>query len=193
MRCQRHCRGLIPAFPKKIFGHVLLIAGSPTMLGAAALCSLAAFAFRGRTGDRGCSQEPEFEPSKEDHQLRHDPALAQSRTGSFSIKAFDQISHMWDRFDALAVGPGLGRSLAAFNCPARSSGIAPSRWSWMPTRCLPWQGHTSLLLKAPAPRVLTPHAGEMARLNSQAVAQTEGQRLKAARDFARAAPLRSFV
>jgi len=42
-------------------------------------------------------------------------------------------------------------------------------------------GHTSLLLKAPAPRVLTPHAGEMARLNSQAVAQTEGQRLKAAR------------
>ena len=45
-------------------------------------------------------------------------------------------------------------------------------------------GHTDILLKAKAARVLTPHAGEMSRLTGQPVDENQAARLKTARDFA---------
>jgi hypothetical protein len=32
--------------------------------------------------------------------------LAQSRTGTFSLKAYDQLKKIWDQFDAICHWPG---------------------------------------------------------------------------------------
>ncbi len=110
--------------------------------------------------------------------------LDQSRDGVFSLKAYGQIKKIWDRFDAIAIGPGLGREATTqqlarqviIHCPKPSVIDADALFAL--------SGHTDILLKAAGPRLLTPHSGEMSRLTGKPVAKIEAARMKTARDFA---------
>jgi hydroxyethylthiazole kinase-like uncharacterized protein yjeF len=169
---------------KKDFGHPLIIAGSPSMLGAAALSSLAAM--RSGAGmvtvavPRGLNLTLQ---EKISNVIMTQP-LAQGRAGAFSLKAYDQLKKIWDRFDAIAIGPGLGRDPGTqqfvrqviIHCPKPLLIDADALFALGP--------RLSILLKAKGPRVLTPHAGEMSRLTGQSIEEIDASRLKTTRDFA---------
>ena len=131
--------------------------------------------------------------------------LAQNRTGAFSLKAYDQLKKIWDQFDAIAIGPGIGRDLATMqfarqiiiHCPKPLVIDADALFAIFPVPsksqgCVIAKSVAkrrdeaiSILRKAKGPRILTPHSGEMSRLTGQSVKEIEGSRLKTARDFAR--------
>src|ERR1700722_17660069 len=100
-----------PRSSKKDFGHLFIIAGSPSMLGAAALSSLAAMRSGAGLVTAAVPQGLNLTLQKKISNVVMTKPLAQSRTGAFSSKAYDQIKKIWDQYDAVAIGPGLGREL----------------------------------------------------------------------------------
>ena len=111
--------------------------------------------------------------------------LAQSRSGAFSLKAYDQLKKIWDQFDAIAIGPGLGREPATLQLARQVIIHCPKPLVIDADALFALAGHTQILLKAKAARVLTPHSGEMSRLTNLRPKEIEAGRLKTARDFAR--------
>jgi NAD(P)H-hydrate epimerase len=126
-------------------GSVLVVGGSPGMSGA--LCLAAEAAFRADAGYVAVATHPETLPVVEARVLE-------------AVKApLDEVGRLAERASAVAVGPGLGRGaeeralvkrlLRELEIPAVVDADAlfdlePDDW--------------------PAPRVLTPHSGELARL-----------------------------
>jgi ADP-dependent NAD(P)H-hydrate dehydratase / NAD(P)H-hydrate epimerase len=143
-------------------GSVLVVGGSPGMSGA--VCLTAEAAFRADAGYVAVATHPESLPVVEARLLE-------------AVKGpLDRIDRFAERASALAVGPGLGRGegeralvrrlLRELDLPAVADADAlfelePADW--------------------PAPRVLTPHAGELARLIGQEAGWVGEHRLEALR------------
>jgi ADP-dependent NAD(P)H-hydrate dehydratase / NAD(P)H-hydrate epimerase len=143
-------------------GSVLVVGGSPGMSGA--VCLTAEAAFRADAGYVAVATHPEALPVVEARLLE-------------AVKGpLDRIDRFAERASALAVGPGLGRGdgeralvrrlLRELDLPAVADADAlfelePADW--------------------PAPRVLTPHAGELARLIGQEPGWVDEHRLEALR------------
>ena len=84
-----------------------------------------------------------------------------------------------ERADAVALGPGLGRSAEAHALVARCSSGSSFRSSSTPMR-----SSASSRVARSHPTVLTPHAGELARLLDRDSAWVDAHRLEAARECA---------
>lgn len=110
--------------------------------------------------------------------------LAQGRSGSFSLKAYGQLKKIWGQFDAIAIGPGIGRDLATMQLARQMMTHCPKPLVIDADALFALAGHTEILRKAKGVRVLTPHSGEMSRLTGQSIRIIEGSRLITARDFA---------
>jgi ADP-dependent NAD(P)H-hydrate dehydratase / NAD(P)H-hydrate epimerase len=142
-------------------GAVLLIGGSPGMTGA--VCLAAEAAFRADAGYVAVATHEAALPIVEARLLE-------------AVKApLARADELVRRASAIAIGPGLGRGkvehdlvrdvLARHEVPAVVDADAlfelePGRW--------------------PAPRVLTPHAGELARLLGEEASWVDAHRLEAA-------------
>jgi NAD(P)H-hydrate epimerase len=141
---------------------VLVVGGSPGMSGA--VCLAAEAAFRADAGYVAVATHEETLPVVEARVLE-------------AVKApLDRVDELAERADALAVGPGLGRGvgeqalvrrlLAQVALPAVVDADAlfdlePGKW--------------------PAPRVLTPHSGELGRLLGEEASWVDAHRLEALR------------
>jgi hydroxyethylthiazole kinase-like uncharacterized protein yjeF len=169
---------------KKDFGHLLVIAGSPSMLGAAALCSWAAMRSGAGLVTAAVPRALNLTLQKKIPDVVMTMPLAQGKTGAFSSKAFDQLEKIWDRYDALAIGPGLGRQEGTLQLARQVIIHAPKPLVIDADALFALAGHDQILLQARAPRVLTPHPGEMSRLTGQPVRDVEAVRLKTARSYA---------
>ncbi len=169
---------------KGTFGRVLIVAGSRGMSGAAALAGLGAL--RGGAGlvyvaiPQGiASIVAAVEPSYLTIPLPEDSA-----TGRLCAESRGAIDQALAGKDALAIGPGWGRSPAlrelaghlyrTAEVPAVVDADAlnnladdPDVWS-----------------SAARPRILTPHPGEFARMTDRPIAEIQSQREEAARRFA---------
>ncbi len=145
------------------FGLALVIGGSRGMAGAVALAGMAAL--RGGAGlVRLAVPEPvldtvaAFEPSY------MTIALPADRHGRISLAAHERIVAAAAGATVVAVGPGLGRSLGLTALVYRLYAELPR------TLVLDADGLNALADRrdrwptAPAPRILTPHPGEFARL-----------------------------
>jgi ADP-dependent NAD(P)H-hydrate dehydratase / NAD(P)H-hydrate epimerase len=147
-----------PEDNKYTAGHVVVVGGSPGMTGAPCLSALAALrADAGYVALAGPkSAIPVFEHWVLEAVKR---PLPEDDQGLVTADAADEVLDLVGKGGALAIGPGLGRSggaqqlvrrvLAEAAVPAVVDGDAlhelePADW--------------------PAPRVLTPHSGELARL-----------------------------
>ena len=146
-------------------GSVLVVGGSPGMSGAVCLCAEAAF--RADAGYVAVATHPEVIPIVEARVLE-------------AVKApLDRVDELARRATAAALGPGLGRGdeertlvrrlLAELELPAVVDADAlfelePGDW--------------------PAPRVLTPHSGELGRLLGRESAWVDAHRLEAVQETA---------
>lgn len=162
-------------------GGVLAVAGAPGMSGAARLCTRAALR-------AGAGIVAACVP----HGVRSEVAVGTPEvmvTGvagdtGVSVGALDAIMHQAARVGAVVLGPGLGRDAAT----------APLVRAVLAGVALPvvldadglWHLGDDLaaLRERPAPTVITPHAGEAARLLGTSREQVDAGRLAAARDLA---------
>ena len=110
--------------------------------------------------------------------------LAQNRTGAFSLRAYGQLKKIWDRFDSVAIGPGIGRDPGTQQFARQVILHCPKPLVIDADALFALAGNLQILLKAKAARVLTPHSGEMSRLIDLSIREIEDNRLKTASHFA---------
>jgi len=155
------------------------------MLGAAALSSLAAMRSGAGMVTAAIPKALNLTLQEKISHVVMTLPLAQDRAGAFSLKAYDQLKKIWDRFDAIAIGPGMGRDLGTQRLVRQVIIHCPKPLVIDADALFALAGATQILLKAKAARVLTPHSGEMSRLINQPIKAIEANRLAIATDFSR--------
>lgn len=158
---------------KGTFGHVLLIAGSVGKTGAAAMAGMAAL--RAGAGLVTVATEALALPGVAAHgsELMTEPL---PETGRY--RAVEALSQ---RKTVLAVGPGMGTTETTVELVRRIYEEHPLPVILDADAIHALAGETK---PAPAPRVLTPHPGEMARLTGSTIAAVQANRVEAARTAA---------
>ena len=155
------------------------------MLGASALCSLAAMRSGAGMVTAAVPRGLNSILQKKISNCVMTMPLDQSRAGSYSFKAYGQIKKIWSRFDTLAIGPGIGRELSTQRLAREIIIYCPKPLVIDADALFALAGHVDILNKAQGARVLTPHAGEMSRLTHRIIKEIEANRSKIARDFAK--------
>ena len=152
-----------PDAHKGDFGFALIVGGSRGMAGAAALAGMAAL--RGGAGlvrlavpDCVLDTVAGFEPSYMTVPLPSDA------DGHIGPGAFDRIAELAEKATVIACGPGLGRSLHLDQLVLRlyQEITKPMVFDADALNALACEPET--LAHPGAPRILTPHPGEFARL-----------------------------
>ncbi|QGY41258.1 NAD(P)H-hydrate dehydratase [Pseudodesulfovibrio cashew] len=172
--------GLVHDMHKGTAGHVLIVGGSIGLTGAPHLAARAALRSGAGLVTLAC-------PAGLADSIKHGAPdimtlpLGQGDEWTADI-ANDLLSQM-DRFDAVVVGPGIGRAQKTVDlledfiakCPARTVLDADALYalSKFPGR----------IAELPAETILTPHPGEMAMLFASAIPEIQGDRLGCAKRF----------
>lgn len=163
-------------------GHLLLLAGSTGMTGAAALGAQAAL--RG-----GCGLLTVGVPKT------HYPVMAMKLTeamtrpllegspGSLGSGALEALKDLLPRIDAIALGPGLGRDPSTASLVKEVLGV--NLPLLLDADGINLLEDLSILQQRRAPTILTPHPGEMARLLSIRIPQVLQERLSITEKFAK--------
>ena len=180
--------GLIPPRPRSShkgdYGHLLILAGSPGMTGAAALASMAAL--RSGAGLVTLGIPESLNPILEEKctEIMTLP-LPETSAGTLSPDAIPPILDFCRKIDVVALGPGLSRN------PETGELVGELVKSCPVPMVIDADGlnlisrDVSMLKKAASPLILTPHPGEMCRLTGLAKDELFGDREDAARGFAR--------
>jgi ADP-dependent NAD(P)H-hydrate dehydratase / NAD(P)H-hydrate epimerase len=156
-------------------GHVVVAGGSPGMTGAPCLSALAAF--RADAGYVTLAGPGDAIPVFENQVLEAvKRPLPSDADGLVTDEAASTVLELAEKAGALAVGPGLGRSDGTKAFVNRVAAEAPlpvvidgdGLWALEPGD---W----------PAPRVLTPHSGELGRLIGEESSWVDAHRVAAVR------------
>ncbi len=159
---------------KKDFGHVLVVAGSASMLGAAVLTSLAAM--RSGAGLVTCAISSVLNLTL---QKKLSPVMM-----TLPYKSYSDIKKKFTYFNVIAIGPGLGRSIGTKKI------IYTIITDFMGSLVIDADAlnlvslDPSILMKCKAIKILTPHCGEMSRLTGLKIFEIERNRKQVALDFA---------
>jgi NAD(P)H-hydrate epimerase len=178
-----------PLFPsrapnahKGVYGHLLVVAGSVGKTGAAVMAGRAAF--RSGAGLVTIATPLSQQPIVASMQMETmTEPLSETVTGSLALKAKDRIVELAGRSDAVALGPGCSLE------PETQSLIRELVREVKRPMVVDADGltalveHLEILREARAPRCLTPHPGEMARLLQTAVPEIEADRIDVVRSF----------
>ncbi len=166
------------------FGHVLIVAGSPGLTGAGCMAALAAQ--RGGAGLVTLAVPASLNAVAE-IKLTSAMSMPLPEPGAplLGDRAVDEVLSAAERFDVVAVGPGIGRTAPAFEAARRLVAELPCPVVADADALNALAGATGRLAQAPALRVLTPHPGEMARLLGCSTADVQQDRRGAAVGFAR--------
>jgi hydroxyethylthiazole kinase-like uncharacterized protein yjeF len=181
---RRHFPARVATSHKGSYGHLLVIGGSLGKTGAAALAGRAAL----RSGAglvtiaTPSSQQPivaalGMEPMTE--------ALPETAAATLALKAGERIHELASRTDAVALGPGISLDPETQEL-VRALVVELPRPMVLDADALSaLAGHLDLLRRGPAPRLLTPHPGEMGRMLGTSVAEVQRDRLGTVRSFCR--------
>jgi hydroxyethylthiazole kinase-like uncharacterized protein yjeF len=159
----------------------LIVAGSVGMTGAAVLAARAAA--RSGAGLIYVAIPEKLNPILETHLVEEITVPLPSKTGFFlDSKSLDRILEFQERVDAIALGPGIGRESETqkFVCELVAHLGKPLVVDADGLNAL--AGRLVLQKRASA-TILTPHPGEMARLENTTVVEIQRQRLSTARSF----------
>ena len=168
---------------KGTYGHLLVVAGSLGKTGAAALAADAAL--RAGAGlvtvATAASQQPVVAGLVVEAMTA---AVAEGTPGFIGADAFPALVDLAGGRDALAIGPGLGLEAATQETARRLVSETPCPMVVDADALTALVGQLDRLHKARAPRCLTPHPGELARLLGTTTAEVQRDRIAAARDVA---------
>lgn len=170
---------------KNRFGHLLVIAGSRGMTGAAVLCAQSAL-------KAGAGLVTVAVPQSLLHLVA--PCIPACMTlpvpdnnaGRFTEPCFGAVAASLDRFTAIAVGPGMGTHDDTVQFLAKLAAMAavPMVIDADALNIIAAQPYLEAALKG-RPVVLTPHPGEFARLSKSAKpSDAAAERIAAAQTFA---------
>jgi len=173
-----------PNVHKNDFGHVLVLAGSPGMIGAAALTSLSAMRAGAGLVTVGIPQSLNAVLQKKLSPVIMTLSLKETKEQTLSLDAFRQIHRVLDRFQVIAIGPGLSRNRSTQKLILKIIGTvqkplvidADALWALVQ--------QLKILKKTSATKILTPHPGEMSKLLGLSKELIEKNRLKTASEFA---------
>jgi len=168
---------------KGTYGHLLIVAGSLGKTGAAALA--AAAAMRSGAGlvtvATAASQQPVVASLVLEAMTE---ALPETAARTLALSAHEVVLELAERRDAVALGPGLGLD-AETQAAARALVQDVRRPMTVDADALTaLGGHLGQLRDSAAPRCLTPHPGELARMLGVSAADVQRDRIAAAREFA---------
>ncbi|MBI3091542.1 MAG: NAD(P)H-hydrate dehydratase [Candidatus Tectomicrobia bacterium] len=167
---------------KGSYGHVLVVAGSPRLAGAAMMSSLAALRSGAGLVTLAWPQGLQSRASTGLMEIMTLP-LAENEEGSLHPYALKQLSAFSRErgINAMVLGPGITTHpdstslcreiLRELACPCVVDADGLNALA----------GHPEAFAAAAAPLVLTPHPGELARLLGCGAAQVQADRLEAAR------------
>lgn len=164
------------------YGHVLVIAGSRGLVGAARMCAQAALAAGAGKVTLGTPREVYPLVARRLDEVMTLP-LRQTKNGALSAAALPALLEFSRWTDAVAIGPGLStepstqRLVAALLTKLRLPIVIDAD----AINCL--EGRARMLRFAYCPPVVTPHGGEYRRLSGRAVARFS-DRAEIAKKFA---------
>jgi NAD(P)H-hydrate epimerase len=167
-----------PESHKWSVGAVYVVGGSQGMTGAVMLAARAALRAGAGMVVAGLPGDAAVRASGGEVITRSLPATS---SGGLDEDAAKEILDGLDRFRALVVGPGLGRSAATVAAVRRLVGEAPVPLVLDADGLNALDGDVELLAGRPAATIVTPHAGEYARLAGEPVGE---DRVAAARRLA---------
>ncbi len=170
---------------KNSFGHVLVLAGSPRMLGAAALTGGAALRSGCGMATIGIPRELNSVIQKKIPNEIMTLPLPQTKEGTIALSAFRQIQNSIDKYTVIAIGPGLSLNTQTqkFICKIIEKSPIPIIIDADALNALSQK--PDKLLQSKTSKVLTPHPGEMSRLTKLSKKYIEENRKKVAMDFAK--------
>jgi NAD(P)H-hydrate epimerase len=181
---------IAPLFPprrrdahKGSYGHLLVVAGSVGKTGAAALCARGAM--RAGAGLVTVATAASAQPVVAALILEAmSEPLPETDARSVALKARDAIVELAGSRDAVAIGPGLGLDEQTRRLARTLVREVPRPMVVDADALTALVDHLDDLRGAAAPRCLTPHPGEMARLRGVPVAEVQRDRVGVARAFA---------
>lgn len=169
---------------KNQFGHVCVLAGSPGMIGAAALTGLAAMRCGAGLVTVGVPKSLNAVLQKKIAPIIMTWPLAQTRAQTLAPSALTQIKKAFDKFDVFAIGPGLSIYAGTRRFVYGLVGSSPCPLVIDADALNALTGHLDILAKTKTLKVLTPHPGEMSRLTGISVKRIEKDRNKIAQTVA---------
>jgi NAD(P)H-hydrate epimerase len=169
---------------KGTYGHLLLVAGSIGKTGAAALGAMAAM--RSGVGLVTVATPASQQPVVASLVLEAMTApLPETAARTLALEARAALLELAGSRDAVAIGPGIG--LDGETAQVARGLVRELRVPMVvdADALTALAGHLDTLRDAPAPRCLTPHPGEMARMLGARVDEVQRDRLEVAREFAK--------
>jgi len=166
-------------------GQVLVCGGSMGLTGAPCMSSEAAM--RAGAGYVTALIPASLDPIFEAALLEVMTVPLPDEGGSLTVAARDEVLERCARADAMVLGPGLGRAPDSFELARSLAGSAPVPLVLDADGLNAHAGRLEALSKREAQAVLTPHAGELARLLGTDSSEVAAHRLQAARSAAVAA------
>ncbi|MBI3009327.1 MAG: NAD(P)H-hydrate dehydratase [Candidatus Omnitrophica bacterium] len=175
-----------PDTHKGDYGHVLVLAGSPGLTGAAYLCSQGALVSGSGLVTLGIPRSLNSIMAVKLTEVMT-KLLPETESGTLSLKAYDEILDFIDKVDVVAIGPGLSTHKETVRLVRKliTSISKPIVIDADGLNAL--AGSAGLLKKAIGPVVITPHPGEMARLVGISTSEIQKDRkaiaLKSAKEY----------
>ncbi len=166
------------------YGHVLVLAGSMGLTGAAALCSLGALRSGCGLVTLGIPKSLNAIMETKLTEVMTRP-LPETRNVSLSLEALPKIKKMVKGVDAVALGPGLSRDKATKRLVNRLVKVIdkPLVIDADALNCI--ASNIKELKSIRSPIIITPHPGEMSRLSGLEIDTIQRNRQKVAKDLAR--------
>ncbi|CAN5796201.1 NAD(P)H-hydrate dehydratase [soil metagenome] len=184
----RDLEGVIPArLPtahKRSTGKVLVVAGSISMAGAAILAANGAL----RAGAGLVRMAvPECIRSSAGPQVIEalTAGMPDTAKGAFSFDAVGPVVELAGQMQVVALGPGIGKDTETMNFVTEVLNAVDRPVVLDADAICAFQGHPEALKERPAPTIITPHAGELARLLGRTPEQIDAGRIPAAQEAAR--------
>lgn len=156
-----------PDAHKDQFGHVLVLAGSGCMLGAAALTALAAMRSGAGLVTLGVPESLNTAAQKKAANVIMTLPLAEARGQTLAFAAFKQVRDSYALYNAVAIGPGLSRNPGTQRLILKIIETSPLPLVIDADALNAVCRHLDVLTKTETTKILTPHPGEMARLTGE--------------------------
>jgi ADP-dependent NAD(P)H-hydrate dehydratase / NAD(P)H-hydrate epimerase len=168
---------------KGTYGHLLLVAGSLGKTGAAALGAMSAM--RSGAGLVTAATPASQQPIVASLVLEAMTApLPETSARTLALKAREAILELAGSRDAVAIGPGIGLDDETAQVARGLIHELRQPMAVDADALTALAGHLDELRDAPAPRCLTPHPGEMARMLGVSVSEVQRDRIETVREFA---------